>query len=57
MSRSAPDIIPIEAARTLDGLFRERVRRSPDAVAYRYFSRHQKRWADLTWMEMHGRVG
>ena len=27
------DVIPVEAAVTLDGLFRERVRRTPDLVA------------------------
>ncbi|MEE8254797.1 MAG: hypothetical protein V3S58_04240 [Nitrosomonadaceae bacterium] len=30
-------IIPTEVARTLDGLFSERVRRSPQMVAYRNY--------------------
>ena len=35
--RAHGDVIPVEAAVTLDGLFRERVKRTPDLVAYRYF--------------------
>ena len=46
------DIIPFKVARTLAGLFRERVRRSPDAVAYRYFDESSKLWKDTTWAEM-----
>ena len=34
------DIIEIEDAGSLYGLFLERLRRSPDAIAYRYFD-HQ----------------
>jgi long-chain acyl-CoA synthetase len=45
------DIIPIETARTLDGLFRERVRRSPDAVAYRHFEKKTKIWVEMSWRE------
>ncbi|MCC7278438.1 MAG: AMP-binding protein, partial [Chromatiaceae bacterium] len=37
---------------TLDGLFRERVRRSPARVAYRWFDRAQDDWRQLTWAEM-----
>ena len=33
------DIIPVEVAGTLDDLFRERVRRSPEGVAYRDYDR------------------
>ena len=46
------DIIPFKVARTLAGLFRERVRRSPDAIAYRYFDESSKLWKDTTWEEM-----
>jgi long-chain acyl-CoA synthetase len=31
------DVIPPETARTLDGLFQERVQRSPGALAYKNF--------------------
>ena len=41
-----------EAARTLDGLLRERVRRTPDAVAYRDFNRTHANWRDYTWAQI-----
>ncbi len=44
------DIISPAQAQTLHGLFLERVRRSPDKVAYRHFVHHA--WHDLTWREM-----
>jgi long-chain acyl-CoA synthetase len=46
------DIIPLEAAGTLDGLFRERVRRTPDSPAYRGFDSVRGAWTDTTWAEM-----
>ncbi|MBI2312169.1 MAG: long-chain fatty acid--CoA ligase [Betaproteobacteria bacterium] len=46
------DNIPQEVAVTLDGLFRERVARTPDNVAYREFDEHQGKWVDYTWREM-----
>jgi len=41
------DVISPEQAVTLHGLFVERVRRSPDKIAYRHF--RQDAWRDLTW--------
>lgn len=41
-----------EEAKTLAGLFRERVRRSPDAVAYHHFDIGQKIWSRTTWADM-----
>ena len=38
------DVIPVEAAVTLDGLFRERVRRTPELTAYRYFDEPTAAW-------------
>jgi long-chain acyl-CoA synthetase len=46
------DIIPIETAATLDGLFRERVRRSPGSPAYRHFDAAAGGWRTLTWSDM-----
>lgn len=48
-----PDDGPIAAAaaRTLDGLFRERLRRSPNAVAYVEFVETEARWAERTWSD------
>jgi len=50
------DIIPVETAGTLDGLFRERVRRSPQMVAYRDYDRSSGKWRDLSWEQMDGGV-
>ncbi len=41
---------------TLDGLFRERVRATPHAAAYRHFDRDSKAWIDLSWRQMDERV-
>jgi long-chain acyl-CoA synthetase len=49
------DIIAPELAVTLDGLFSERVRRSPDAVAYTDFEAGM--WRDHTWAQMDGLIG
>ncbi len=52
MAYHTSDIIPFETAHTLAGLFRERVRRSPNAIAYRYFEESSKSWKDTSWAEM-----
>ena len=52
MNEWTEDIIPVDRAGTLDGLFRERVRRTPDAVAYRHYERHDKCWHDTRWRDM-----
>ena len=52
MARPVRDLITAEQAGTLYGLFRERVRRSPEAVAYRNYDRDAKRWVDSSWTEM-----
>lgn len=44
------DVISPTQAGTLHGLFLERVKRSPDKVAYRYFANNA--WQNLTWREM-----
>jgi long-chain acyl-CoA synthetase len=41
-----------EQAVTLHGLFLERVKRTPEAVAYRYFDTHREVWLSLTWGQM-----
>ena len=47
----ATDYITPEQAGTLAGLFRERVRRTPDALAYRWYDDAAERWRDLSWRE------
>lgn len=50
------DIIPSDAALTLDGLFRERVRRSPNAMAYREFDQRAGSWRSHSWRDMDEKV-
>jgi len=50
------DYIKPDEAGTLHGLFLERAKRTPDAVAYRYFDARREAWADLTWGQMRGHV-
>lgn len=46
------DVINCHDARTLDELFRERVRRSPEKIAYSQYDRQAEHWYGLTWAEM-----
>jgi long-chain acyl-CoA synthetase len=41
--------VPAAVAGTLDGLFRERAKLTPDAVAYRHFNEQHANWRDYTW--------
>jgi long-chain acyl-CoA synthetase len=52
MAVPVSDVIPLEAAEHLPGLFRERVRRSADAIAYRHYSETEQTWQDFTWQDM-----
>lgn len=45
-------LIATEAAVTLDGLFRERVKRTPDLVAYRAHNAQHNNWRDYTWAQI-----
>ena len=49
------DAIPWQQAGTLAGLLRERVARSPQRIAYRYFA--DDAWQALTWARVAARVG
>jgi len=46
------DVITPEQALTLHGLFLERVKRTPDKVAYRYFDIPRGDWLSFTWAQM-----
>ena len=50
------DLITPEQAGTLSGLFYERVQRSPDKVAYRYYDSSTETWNDLTWSDAGSQV-
>ena len=56
MTDNIDHIITPEQAVTLHGLFLERVKRTPDAIAYRYFDTHQEVWLSLTWAQMREQV-
>ncbi|MCP3669508.1 MAG: long-chain fatty acid--CoA ligase [Gammaproteobacteria bacterium] len=46
------DLISADSAITLYGLFLQRLRRSPDLVAYKSYSRESSSWKDYTWRDM-----
>jgi len=50
------NLIAIDQAGTLDGLFAARVRRSGDRCAYRSFEKDAKQWRDYSWNEMGAEV-
>lgn len=51
------DLIAPEIAVTLDGLFRERVRRTPHAVAYKDYDEATQSWREHTWTQIDEQVG
>jgi long-chain acyl-CoA synthetase len=52
MTEWTEDIISAEIAGTLDGLLYQRVRRTPDSVAYRRYDALRKLWTETTWNEV-----
>jgi long-chain acyl-CoA synthetase len=52
----ASHLIPADAAVTLDGLFRERVKRTPDLVAYREYVEQHNNWRGYTWAQIDRQV-
>ena len=50
------DIISPDRASCLHALLLERVKRTPDAIAYRYFDRFHHKWMDLSWSEVNKRI-
>jgi len=52
MTQGTFDKIPAATAGTLAGLFRERVRRTPEATAYRHYDETTGRWQDSSWADM-----
>ena len=56
MALAMDHVISVEEAGTLDGLLRERVKRTPDAVAYRDFNTHHGNWRDYTWGQINHQV-
>ena len=56
MAQAAGHLIPESAAVTLDGLFRERVKLTPDLVAYRAYDEEHNNWRDYTWGQIDRQV-
>jgi long-chain acyl-CoA synthetase len=56
MQLSRANAIGHSTARTIPGLFRERVARNPDAIAYREWDDAIRRWHDYSWRAMAGLV-
>ncbi len=52
----AEHIVRLQEAQTLDGLFRARVKRSPNAEAYRFFSKRSNSWQTMSWQEVSDQV-
>jgi long-chain acyl-CoA synthetase len=50
------DLISLDDAVTLDGLFRKRVARSPDREAYRGYDRASATWRSYSWRELAAEV-
>jgi long-chain acyl-CoA synthetase len=54
---SDTDVISINAAGSLAGLLRERVKRSPTAIAYRDFDLDRNTWSERTWSDVAREAG
>jgi len=52
MTLITEDIISTEMAGTLDGLMYQRVKRTPDAIAYRSFDAQSHSWCDTSWKQV-----
>ena len=49
-------VISVATAVTLDGLLRERVKRTPEAIAYRDYNAQHANWRDYTWAQIDHQV-
>ncbi|MDD2816154.1 MAG: long-chain fatty acid--CoA ligase [Thiotrichaceae bacterium] len=49
---SNPDLISLQQANNLSGLFHERVQRSPEVIAYHSFNKTTQLWQTMTWSEI-----
>lgn len=56
MTQSTEHIITPQEAVTLHGLFLARIKRTPDAIAYRYFNLQQSAWLSFTWTQMRDQI-
>jgi long-chain acyl-CoA synthetase len=56
MSQNTSHMIPVAVAATLDGLFRERVTRTSDRVAYMDYDEQHRNWRTYTWEQIDRQV-
>ncbi len=56
MSDLEDDVITPQQAVSLHGMFLERVKRTPDAEAYRHFDNARNAWVSFTWRQMAAEV-
>lgn len=56
MTKRLLDVVSIEQAGSLAGLFIERVKRTPNTIAYRYYDTKQAAWRTHTWAEASKKV-
>lgn len=56
MTKQTRLAITPEQALTLHGLLRERIRRTPETAAYRYFDTQHENWETIDWREVGGQV-
>jgi long-chain acyl-CoA synthetase len=52
MNREKTDYIQLKDADTLAGVFLERIRRSPDQLAYQQYDEAKSAWQSITWAQM-----
>ena len=52
MTEWQEDLIAAETAGTLDGLFRLRVKRSPERIAYSFYDKNSRQWAEYSWNDI-----
>lgn len=50
------DLIYPEDAKSLPGLFNERVNRSTNKIAYQYFNQSDQKWQSYTWLQVKDRI-
>lgn len=56
MPQDVSHLITLEQSVTLDGVFRERVGRTPDLVACRAYNEQHANWRDYTWAQINHQV-
>jgi long-chain acyl-CoA synthetase len=52
MKNASVDYIAQDSCASLSELFLQRVRKSPQQLAYQHFEKNNKRWKKFTWLEM-----